>query len=232
MFDLFPFIIGFLGSFHCLGMCGPLVLAYSLHCNKSEAESSTCGVFSWRNGLLHHVAFHSGRLLMYAFLGAVASALFQAADLSALFSNIRSSMTIGGGILLIFLGLVLLHLIPLPQFVNDSFFASGSFIASKARPLLHSRSVASKIALGACTGALPCCLSWAMIITAATADSISKGIYTMLAFGLGTTPALFFTGVSASFLSARLRFLGDRAAAISVISLGFMLVLRGATDLV
>ncbi len=33
---LAPLLIGFVGSLHCLGMCGPLVIAYSLHIRTEE----------------------------------------------------------------------------------------------------------------------------------------------------------------------------------------------------
>ncbi|MGZ3605169.1 MAG: urease accessory protein UreH domain-containing protein, partial [Thermodesulfobacteriota bacterium] len=39
MFELLaPFFIGLVGSVHCLGMCGPLVLAYSIHIRTRGAE--------------------------------------------------------------------------------------------------------------------------------------------------------------------------------------------------
>jgi sulfite exporter TauE/SafE len=53
------------GSLHCLWMCGPLVLAYSLHIKGREAPASKS---LFRAGLLHHAAFHSGRLFTYGFL--------------------------------------------------------------------------------------------------------------------------------------------------------------------
>jgi sulfite exporter TauE/SafE len=55
-------------------------------------------------------------------------------------------------------------------------------------------------------------LSWAMIIKAATTQSAVGGFFTMALFGLGTVPALFATGLSASMLSVKMRFLGERVA--------------------
>jgi sulfite exporter TauE/SafE len=74
-------------------------------------------------------------------------------------------------------------------------------------------------------------LSWAMIIKAATMENLIGGFLTMIAFGLGTIPALFFTGVSASLLSVKVRFLGERAAAVSVIVMGLILVYKGAVSI-
>ena len=56
------FLIGFLGSVHCLGMCGPLVLAYSLHIKKQGEQGASGGIW-FRKGINHHLAFHAGRIL-------------------------------------------------------------------------------------------------------------------------------------------------------------------------
>jgi sulfite exporter TauE/SafE len=50
----------------------------------------------------------------------------------------------------------------------------------------------------------------------------------MVFFGLGTVPALFLTGLSASLLSMRTRFLGERVAAASIIAMGLILIIKGS----
>jgi len=232
MFDLFvPLVIGFVGSLHCLGMCGPLVMAYSLHVVKPGGCNASEGTSHWRNGLAHHLSFHLGRVFAYGLLGALAATLAHLANFNQFFSGLRSSLTMSGGILMVLLGLVLLGVLPLPFSTTGLSAGPGSFIARWASSLLRSRHPASKVALGFLTGFLPCMLSWAMIIKAATTQSPVGGYLTMLAFGLGTIPALFFTGLSASLLSLRVRFLGERAAALSVIAMGLILVYRGAASI-
>jgi sulfite exporter TauE/SafE len=71
-------------------------------------------------------------------------------------------------------------------------------------------------------------LSWAMIVKAATAPNPVLGFMTMVLFGLGTVPALFFTGLSASLFTLRVRLTGERVAACSVIVMGIMLLVKGA----
>jgi len=230
MFELLPLAIGFAGSLHCLGMCGPLVLAYSLHvARRSEtmAEGGSAS-FSWRHGIFHHVAFHAGRLLSYGLLGTLAGGFFQAAALSSLFGGFRGSLMMIGGILLVFLGLVLLKLVPLPSFLATLIAMPASFLNRLIPPLFRSQRVGSKMLLGLAAGFLPCCLSWAMIVLAATTRNAVEGCFTMLAFGLGTVPALFLVGLSTSFISLKVRFPGERVAAASVMVTGFILVLRGA----
>jgi uncharacterized protein len=227
MFDLVPLIIGLLGSLHCLGMCGPLVFAYSFHLSHAESESSGGQGFSWARVSAHHVAFHSGRILTYVILGGLVAGLFQAADLSEFFSNFRNGLMLFGGALLILLGLVLLKIFPLPSFLaNLAALPSGGY-GHRLSSLLRSSSPVSKLLLGMAVGTMPCCLSWAMIITAATSQNPIEGSITMLYFGLGTVPALFLAGLSTSLLSRKTRFLGERAAALLVVVTGVVLLLRG-----
>jgi len=229
MFELLaPFFIGLVGSVHCLGMCGPLILAYSIHIRSREAEVVMHGAPPWEKGLLHHMAFHSGRILSYGFLGLLSASLFQTIGLMKFFSNLRGGVTLLGGAFMVLLGFVLLKVLPVPGFFTR--FSTGpiSFWKRLLPPLFQSQRLGSKIMLGLATGFLPCGLSWAMIVKAGTTENLGSGFLTMLSFGLGTVPPLFLIGFSASFLSLRARFLGERVAALSVIVMGLILISKGA----
>lgn len=241
--EVFPMAIGFLGSLHCVGMCGPLVLAYSLQmkragdpvCSSSSPEipkgSSPPKSFPWGQGILMHLVFHFGRILTYGILGALAAGLFHAVDVSSPLFNFRGKMILVGGALLIFAGLVILKVLPLPASLIAFFTAQGSFVGRRIPRLLRSASVASRFVLGLSVGLIPCGLSWAMIVTAATTRDPVHGFLTMIAFGLGTLPALLLTGLSASFLSIKARFMGERLAALSVIAMGLIMVFKGVKTL-
>ena len=232
MFDLLgPLIIGFAGSLHCLGMCGPLVMAYSLHMGKPGGLRAIEVPSLCLTGLAHHLSFHLGRLFTYGLLGALAAALTHLASFNQFFSGLRSGFTLTGGVLMILLGLALLKVLPLPFPTTDLSITPGSFIGRRLSSLFRSQSSSSKIALGFLTGFLPCMLSWAMIIKAATTQSPLGGFLTMFTFGLGTVPALFFIGLSASLLSFRARLLGERVAAISIIAMGLLLVYKGIVSI-
>ncbi len=235
------FMVGVVGSSHCLGMCGPLVLAYSLHMNKAGGDGATGGAETadsssvagfFGAGFLHHAGFHAGRLLSYGLLGALGAGLFQVADPGRFFSGLRGSMTLLGGILMVLFGLSLLNIFPLPAPLRGLQGGAGSLVGRLMGGRLRSGSFGSRVALGFAAGFLPCGLSWAMMARAAATRSITDGFLTMAAFGLGTLPALFLVGFSASLASFKLRLLGERAAAVSVIGMGGMLILKGARVLV
>jgi|WetSurMetagenome_2_1015567.scaffolds.fasta_scaffold09610_4 uncharacterized protein len=220
--------IGFLGSLHCLGMCGPLVLAYSLQISGTPTPPSHSGASLFRSGISHHLAFHLGRLVTYGFLGATASLLFQLADMDRLLLDLRSVMTLAGGVLMVLMGFALMRIIPFP---GVALFSDSKAKARFSR-LLGSRSPYSKMALGMAVGFLPCGLSWAMVVKAATTEQVLTGFLVMVAFGLGTVPALFLPGISASLLSLRSRLIGERLAALSVIAMGLILIFKAGRTLV
>jgi len=218
-----PLFIGFVGSLHCLGMCGPLVMAYSLHIRPLQGGPMEIPSL-WSKGLGHHIAFHLGRISTYGLLGGLAAGLAHLIGFNHFFSDLRSGVTLGGGLLMILFGLVLLKVIPFPAPSTGG----GSSFNRLISTLFQSQSLPSRLALGAATGFLPCMLSWAMIIKAATTQNPMTGFFTMAFFGLGTVPVLFFAGFSASLLTLKIRFFGERVAALSVIAMGFILLFKGA----
>ncbi len=233
----FPLIVGLLGSLHCVGMCGPLVVAYSLHLRGRGAGNSDRGDLRgpdaprgrdlWMRGTAHHVAFHAGRILTYSLLGGLAAALAHMAGLPGIFAGLRSSVTLSAGILMIIFGLVILKIFPVSFFALPS-LAGRSFFGRIFPPLFSSGRAGSRFMLGIGAGFLPCMLSWAMIAKAATSQNPAAGFWTMALFGLGTSPVLFAAGLPASLLSLRARLFGERAAACAVIIMGFILVFKGA----
>ena len=221
------FIIGFLGSLHCLGMCGPIVLAYSLQFKDQRTDPRTLKSSFFRNGFIHHLGFHSGRLLVYAFLGGAAAAFFHLAGMSQLVNRFQGWLVSFAGVLMVYFGLVFLKILHLPGFLSNSSAGKGSPLGRLVSFGIMSPGPGSKIVLGMATGFLPCGLSWAMAARSAATQNIPEGFLIMAAFGLGTVPVLFLSGLAASFFSLRIRFLGERLAACSLILLGLLLVSRG-----
>ncbi len=212
-------------------MCGPLVVAYSIPLSSFNPGEKRCSprpaIDPWRSGMLHHATFHLGRLLCYGLLGSLAAGLFHAADLSRLFFKIRVNMHFVAGSLLILCGVLLMRIIPLPAVLTDLASAPASILRRTVARLITSRSLPSKAALGFSVGFLPCCLSWAMLLTAASTMNVGRGFLTMVAFGLGTVPALISAGVICRFLSPRTRNMGETLAGITVAIMGLALILRG-----
>ena len=226
-FDLLaPFLIGLFGSLHCLGMCGPLIMAFSMHI-KSPPVSAGGEISSpWGRGLFHHLAYHFGRLLTYGLLGGLAAALVNIVGFN-LYLNVRGVFILAGGGLISLLGLVFLRVVSLPDLFSRFSGVPQVFWKRIVPPLFQSPGAVPKMALGLAGGLLPCCLSCSMLIKAATTENWGQGFMTMVAFGLGTFPALLALGISASLLTLRIRMIGERIAGLSVVAMGLILVFRG-----
>ncbi|MBI4762986.1 MAG: sulfite exporter TauE/SafE family protein [Deltaproteobacteria bacterium] len=224
---LAPFLIGLLGSLHCLGMCGPLVMAYSLNIKKPETQTERLKSAFWDQGFFHHLEFHLGRIIAYGILGALVAGLFTIVGVS-LYWDIRGALLLSGGALITLLGLVLLRVFPLPSFLTRYSLPPPSLWNRFLPSLLQTPGSISKTALGAACGLLPCPLTTSMLVKAAITENVAEGAMTMLAFGLGTVPALLTLGISASLLTLRIRIIGERVAALSVIAMGLFLIFKGA----
>ncbi|NIQ37537.1 MAG: hypothetical protein GTN81_02965, partial [Proteobacteria bacterium] len=132
---------------------------------------------------------------------------------------------------MILVGLFLLRVLPLPLALTTPSLSGTPLLGRWLHRRLQSRELGSKIALGLAVGFLPCMLSFAMIIKAATTQTPVGGFLTMVLFGLGTVPMLFFLGLSTSILSVKVRLMGERVVALSVIFMGLVLILKGVRAL-
>lgn len=160
------FTLGLLGSFHCAGMCGPLVVAVR-------------GVGTGRAG--QALLYHSGRALTYVMLGIAAGALGQ----SIQWAGMTRWFSIGLGTVIL-LGLVLSRV---RRFWNYGTVGFSGF--QKVFRFFASRQNAAGIlGLGLLNGVLPCGLVVAALATAVvTGDALTGGL-TMAVFALGTWPMM------------------------------------------
>ncbi|NVK21237.1 MAG: sulfite exporter TauE/SafE family protein [Kangiellaceae bacterium] len=172
------FIMGFLGSSHCMGMCGGITVALgaSTDTNKHLSLSLTYQIF---------------RVLSYGLLGIVVGFIGSAIEK---WSNFPWLVVIGG-ILLIMMGFYLLGWWSLLSL----FEKGGQYIWKKVSPIqkkfLPLSQYHQAMVVGLLWGLLPCGLVYSALAMASTSSSPVNGFLTMLAFGLGTLPALLAAGV-------------------------------------
>ncbi len=217
-------ILGFLGSFgHCVGMCGPLTIAFSL----SQKNSAP----TWQQSLYFHGLLNVGRILSYAAIGAgigaLGSVLIAGGQLAGIESDLRRGLAIFTGVLLIWMGLVqvqpgLLPKIPLLHPFQAKFHQTLSAGMSKS---LHTQWW-TPLLLGLTWGLVPCGFLYTAQIKAAETGNLWQGMVTMLAFGLGTLPSMLGIGVSASLLSADRRSQLFRMGGWVTIAIGLLILFR------
>lgn len=200
------------GLSHCVGMCGPLVGAFTLRRRAERREIST-----------PLVLYQTGRLATYLALGTAAGAV--GSIVAESIRNWQGLFSVALGLFVAALGLGLLGLLPLQRWLAA--LAPARLISTWVKQLMTSSHPAAPFGLGLANGLLPCGPVYAMALLAATSGSFIQGATMMLIFGLGTLPAMLGLGFSALLLSVRLRTHLYRVAAGLVVAVGFQLALRG-----
>ncbi|WP_290609755.1 sulfite exporter TauE/SafE family protein [Arsukibacterium sp. UBA3155] len=182
-------MIGFLGSSHCIVMCGGIVAALQL----ALPERS----FSWK--LAMQLLLSMGRLTTYTLLGALVG--YFGAQAMALAGISLIWLRLLAGILLLLMALYIARL----WFALTALERAGRHIWALVKPLSQKvmplDSLPKAYLYGLCWGWLPCGLVYSTLGWSLASGSASQGALIMLSFGIGTLPALLAFGSMASQLS-------------------------------
>ncbi len=228
MLDLFLVTtLGFLGSFgHCIGMCGPLTVAFSLSQKKRDASS-------WQQQLAFHGLLNLGRILSYALvgaaIGAVGSVLVAGGQVAGIDSLLRRSITILTGLLLVWMGLAQIAPSGLPRIPLLHPFIQGKLhdrLGAAMMQLSLNPHWWTPALLGAAWGLIPCGFLYTAQVKAAETGNVQQGAATMLAFGLGTIPSMLGIGLFSSWLSADRRSQLFRLGGWVTLTIGILTLLR------
>ena len=219
--------LGFLGSFgHCVGMCGPLTVAFSLSSKQETARP-------WQQYLVFHTLLNLGRIISYALVGAgiggLGSVLVAGGQLAGIDSDLRRGLAIFTGILLVWMGIVQLNPKSLPRLTLPHPMQQLNLhqrLSSAMVKLSLSNSWWTPGLLGMAWGLIPCGFLYIAQIKAAETGDLLRGSLTMLAFGLGTMPSMIGVGVSASLLSADRRSQLFRLGGWVTLSIGILTLMR------
>lgn len=203
-------ILGLVGSFHCLGMCGPIAFVLPVDRKKKSRM------------ILQIVLYHTGRLLTYSIIGL----LFGLLGKGLYLAGFQQRLSILIGIIMI-----LSVIIPAKVFNRYSFTRPLYHVIGKLKQKLglYLRQTSNKalFLIGFFNGFLPCGLVYmALIGSIATGDSLSGALY-MFVFGLGTVPLMSGAVILGNFVSLKFRNKIQKAIPIFVIIIGLLFVLRG-----
>jgi sulfite exporter TauE/SafE len=215
------FMLGLLGSGHCIGMCGPLVVAFPARTGKFAA----------------HLAYHGGRILTYVAvgmtMGSVGAGIAHLAALSggnqlAWIARIQVVFSLLAAVFLLGFGLSRLGLLREPSWLS---MATPGKIPGYHRVIQAAQSggrLGSMFLVGILMGFLPCGLSFAAFARALPSGGLLAGAALLLAFGGGTLPGLLALGIGASGLLRRYQKHSDILAGLLMI---YMAVSLGADGL-
>lgn len=208
-------VVSLLGSLHCAGMCGPLV-AVAVGSTQQQSMPSRAAL---------HVAYHGGRLVTYALLGAVGGWVGATLDLGGNLFGVQRAAGILAGSMMVLVGIAAVlkyRGVRIPKFPGSELLTR--LIVSGQRAALQMRPLRRSLAIGLLSVFLPCGWLYVFAITAAGSGSALWGAGIMVAFWLGTVPVLASLGIGVQALAGTLGRRVPLATAVMVILLGaFML---------
>ena len=221
---LLIFALGFLGSFgHCMGMCGPLTVAFAL----SQADNT-----HHTNGWQFHLLLNIGRIISYAIVGAalgsLSSVFIASGQLAGIGSQLRQGMAIFTGIMLIWFGLgqVKPNWLPRLPFLHPIQGSIHNRLNAGMNKLSSQKQWWTPALLGSVWGLIPCGFLYAAQLKAVETGDLLIGALTMFCFGLGTMPTMLGIGISASRMSANQRSQLFRLGGWIMIGIGILTLLR------
>lgn len=172
------FLLGLMGSAHCLGMCGGI--------------GAALGLAGARRSLLFAASYNLGRILCYAALGALAGGA-----VALLGAGLHGALPTAGLWLRSLAGLLV---VAMGLYVGGWWFGLARLealggglwrrVQPHARALLPPRHAGAALTLGALWGLLPCGLIYSSLSWAAASGDALHGGLLMAMFGLGTLPAM------------------------------------------
>jgi len=203
-------IFGLLGSFHCVGMCGPIALL--LPVDRTNSIKKFVQVF----------LYHFGRILAYASIGLLFGTIGKGLHLF----GIQQQLSIAIGLLMI-----LVVLIPAKVFNKYNFskplFRAISKVKSSLGAALRKKTPDAFLTIGFLNGFLPCGLVYMAVFGAIASGTALEGSLYIAFFGLGTVPLMTVAVYAGNFVSGKVRQHIRKAVPVFVIMMGFLFVMRG-----
>ncbi len=173
-----------IGFGHCIGMCGPIVVSFTLNLRE-------------RHVLLPLILYNLGRIVTYTLMGGIMGATGAFTVVAAGIAGLQKAVMVVAGLFIVIMGFAMSGWLPWGRILSDYYNPDG--ILSKGfRKLSSLPSVWVYFPLGLLLGLLPCGPVYTALIGAARAGMEGKtafeatiiGMGLMSVFGIGTMPAL------------------------------------------
>ena len=209
------FLVGLLGSGHCVGMCGGIVGAVSMHLPQSKSKAPF--LFS----------YNAGRILSYTFAGAIAGLVGASSFFLEHVLPIQHVLYGISSLMLIALGLYLAGIWHGVTYLEGAGKGIWKTLQPYSKRYIPAQNIKQAFFLGSLWGWLPCGLVYSVLIAAIATGSAINGGLLMLAFGLGTLPTLLTMGMAAVRLKTVLQNIWvRRASGLLVLGFGLLGLLR------
>lgn len=207
---LTPLLLGLAGSLHCVGMCGPLMLAIPLPSSERRAI------------LLQMLVYHAGRILTYSALGL----LFGLLGKSIAMAGFQQVLSLVAGFFIVAMAFVAWRFEQLVTAL-PGFGAFTRSVQHQMGHLMRKHPGSAPFSLGLLNGLLPCGMVYAALAGAISTSNGMEGGLFMAFFGLGTLPLLLTVTVMGRSFSHSMRTKMKVLQPILLTLAGILLIQRG-----
>lgn len=211
MFDLYTALtIGLIGSFHCIGMCGPIAVALPL------------GSRSWFGKVYGALLYNLGRSITYGLLGGLFGLLGKGIEMAG-FQQWAS----------IVIGIVMIMTVVFPFLfkgklnLDQLLFGYAGRMINRFRALFGIQSYKNLLLIGLLNGFLPCGLVYVAVAGAINTNDVLMGVLFMIVFGLGTIPIMLTVSLAGNVISQGLKRRMNKVIPAFIVVLGLLFILRG-----
>jgi sulfite exporter TauE/SafE len=203
-------MVGFLGSLHCVGMCGPIAFALPVRTTNKWIK------------FLKYMLYNLGRVFTYSCLGLMIGLLGKGFAMAGL----QEFISIAAGFLILASVMLIHH--PFKSFYSNKITSSiKEKLKNSFRIYFQKTGWLPLFILGILNGLLPCGMVYMAMLGALASGNTISGALFMAAFGLGTIPAILAISFVGSTLSTRLKSLFYKATPLIACIVGVLLIIRG-----
>lgn len=204
------FVVGLLGSLHCVGMCGPIVAALP------QGDSGKMAFLAGR------LLYNLGRIVTYAVIGLI----FGLIGKTIFMAGYQQGLSIAVGVVII------VAVITPSRYSQGAIAMLGlgtvySRISRVWGRLFSSKKKSSLFAIGLLNGFLPCGFVYVALAGAVATGGALKGSAYMALFGVGTIPILLAFSFIGNAIGHKFRHAFSRAVPVLAIALALVFILRG-----
>lgn len=202
-------IFGLLGSFHCVGMCGPI--AFLLPVDRHNRLRKFIQV----------LLYHTGRIASYAIIGLALGLIGKSLSLFGL----QQQLSIIIGVIML-----LILIIPsrkFPSRLSASIFKVFSGLKNSLAQELRKKRNDTFFTVGFLNGFLPCGVVYMAVFGAIASGNAFQGSFYMILFGFGTVPLMTSAIWIGNFISVKLRQKIRKAVPVFLAVIAVMFIIRG-----
>jgi uncharacterized protein len=204
------FIVGLVGSLHCIGMCGPIVLTLP-----GQGKSN------WKF-IVSRILYNFGRTVTYTIFGVLIGVL----GIGVRLAGYQSRLSLALGIIIL-IGVLVPTRFFTKMFSGGIWKRVGEGFSQLWFSLSKKNTTSSMLLIGILNGFLPCGFVYFGLVGAASTSSVLTSALYMTLFGIGTIPVMLATAYAGNFIGIKLRLAVQRFIPIAAVVIALLLIFRG-----